>query len=257
MPPWTHILSNACNNCFAKQTSFYSKNKNRGIGLKEKRMAFLLCLPPVLDGKRKTRDWEPVLEKMTSRIKSHPEPAHHYVNTPASLTHPTSCIQIQTPIFLTSTHSGLCCHSILWQSGEKVWCSIIPLFTGQVWRPWPPRLNFKWITQATFMWNVKQYSTWQAITLGDVSLSRGHSCRHCCCARLHPFAWLLIDISLEFGPSVAGSLRVYLDRNSIWASTGKNELGEKDEGRKRRRREREGGWESATRALEVTEGEAD
>lgn len=195
---------------------FIKKREKIGTALKTKRMAFLLCFPPVLDGRRrKRRDWELTLGKMTSRIKSHPEPTHNYVNTQTPPTHLTRRIQIQMPIFLTSTHSWLCCHSIPWQSGEKVWCSIIPLFTGQVWRPWPPRLNFKWITETTFMWNVKQYGTWQAITLGDVSLSRGHSCRHCCCARLHPFAWLLIDISLEFRPSVAGSLWVCLDRNSI------------------------------------------
>lgn len=156
------------------------------------------------------------------------------------------------PPFLTSSQSGLCCHSIPWQSGEKVWCSIIPLFTERVRRPWPPRLNFKWTTEGTFMWNVKQYGTWQAITLGDVSLSRGHSCRHCCYALLLLFARLLMDISLEFRPSIAGSLWPCLDRNSIRASTCMNALGERDG---ERREECNGGWGSETTALEVTQRE--
>lgn len=153
------------------------------------------------------------------------------------------------PLYLTSSHSWHCCHSIPWQSGEKVWCSIIPLFTGRAWWPWPPRLYFKWITEGAFMWNVKQYGTWQAITLGDVTLSRGQSHRHCCYVLLLPLAWLLIDISLEFRPSVAGSLWLRLDRNSIWASTCMNELGERDGGR---RKECNGGRGSETAALEVT-----
>lgn len=191
---------------------------------------------------------------MTSRIKSHPEPTHNCVNTPATPTHLTSCIQIQMPLSLTSSHCWHCCHSMPWQSREKVWCSIIPLFTGRVRRPWPPRLNFKWITEGALMWNVKQYGTWQAITLGDVTLSRGHSRHHCCYALLLPFARLLIDISLECRPSVAGRLWLRLDRNSIWASTCMNELGERERdggGRK----ERNGGRRSETTALEVTQRE--
>lgn len=76
------------------------------------------------------------------------------------------------------------------------------LFTGRVQRPWPPRLNFKWITEGT----AKQCHTWQAITLGDVSLSKGHSWRHCCYVQLLLFGWLLTDVSLEFSPCVAGGV---------------------------------------------------
>ncbi len=193
-------------------------------------------------GGRWGTETERELEKMTSRIKSQPEPTHHCVNTPATPTHLTSCIQIQMPLFLTSRHCWHCCHSMPWQSGEKVGRSIIPLFTGRVRRPWPPRLNFKWITEGAFMWNVKQYGTWQAITLGDVTLSRGHTRHHCCYALLLPFARLLIDISLERQPNVAGSLWLRLDRNSIWASTCMNELGERErrrEGERTQRRARE------------------
>ena len=94
------------------------------------------------------RAWERerVLEEMTSRIKSHPESFHHCVHTPATATHLATCIQIQMRPFLTSSHSWHGCHSVPWQSGEKVRRSIIPLLTGRVRRPWPPRLNFKWIT---------------------------------------------------------------------------------------------------------------
>lgn len=95
------------------------------------------------------RAWERerALAGMTSGIKSRPESSHHCVNTPATATHLATCIQIQMRPFLTSSHSWHCCHSVSWQSGEKVRRSIIPLLTGRVRRPWPPRLNFKWITE--------------------------------------------------------------------------------------------------------------
>lgn len=95
------------------------------------------------------RAWERerALAEMTSGIKSRPESSHHCVNTPATATHLATCIQIQMRPFLTSSHSWHCCHSVPWQSGEKVRRSIIPLLTGRVRRPWPPRLNFKWITE--------------------------------------------------------------------------------------------------------------
>lgn len=99
------------------------------------------------------------------------------------------------------------------------------------------------------MWNVKQYSTWQAITLVDVSLSRGHSLRYCCYAVLLPLTRLLTDISLEFRPSVAGSLWLCLDRNSIWVSASMNELEERDTGRRnkwKKRRVRE--WDNSFRS---------
>lgn len=95
------------------------------------------------------RAWERerALAEMTSGIKSRPESSHHCGNTPATATHLATCIQIQMRPFLTSSHSWHCCHSVSWQSGEKVRRSIIPLLTGRVRRPWPPRLNFKWITE--------------------------------------------------------------------------------------------------------------
>ena len=178
------------------------------------------------------RAWERerVLEEMTSRIKSHPESFHHCVHTPATATHLATCIQIQMRPFLTSSHSWHGCHSVPWQSGEKVRRSIIPLLTGRVRRPWPPRLNFKWITGGGLY--VKQCGTWQAITFRDVTLSMGHSRRHCCYALLLRLAWLLIDISLEFRPSVAGSLWLRLDRNSIReAGTRVNVKRRREEGR--------------------------
>lgn len=100
-----------------------------------------------LDNDEGLRERERALAEMTSGIKSRPESSHHCVNTPATATHLATCIQIQMRPFLTSSHSWHCCHSVSWQSGEKVRRSIIPLLTGRVRRPWPPRLNFKWITE--------------------------------------------------------------------------------------------------------------
>lgn len=185
------------------------------------------------------------LEKMTHRIKSQSKHTQLCKHCISQAVFKFKCRSSYPPVILDTTVTLSC------GSPEKVWCSIIPLFTGRVRRPWPPWLNFKWITEGTFMWNVKDYGTWQAITLGDVTLSRGHSRYHCCWELLLPLAGLLIDISLEFRPSVAGILWLRLDRNSIWASTCMNEHGEWDGGKGK---ECNGGQESETTALEVTRG---
>lgn len=139
---------------------------------------------------------------MRGRIRKHANWSKHFSNnTLSQAAFKVKPLSSQHP----SSRSRPFCHFVLWQSAEKVCCSIIPLslpdecgdlgHLGSTLNEYRRGLLCE-------LWNSAAHD--RQLLLVMSACQRGHSLRHCCYGLLLLLARLLMDTCLALRPSVAG-----------------------------------------------------